>query len=138
MTKKTQNELAKIIQDMIKRGECEIIKREGKITYKIRPTDSGHKSGNSARIESINKSIETGILLGEQRRAYRKRDQLPDPDKSPKADVNRRDTKLVVRLEQSDLDMFNEVAQASGLTKKETIREMIRLYREHLDLDTSS
>jgi len=52
--------------------------------------------------------------------------------------VNRRDTKLVVRLEQSDLDMFNEVAQASGLTKKETIREMIRLYREHLDLDTSS
>ena len=52
--------------------------------------------------------------------------------------MNRRDTKLVVRLEQSDLDRFNEVAEATGLTKKETIREMIRIYREHLDLDTPS
>lgn len=108
------------------------------VVYKLKDTKTGRNKGDSVNIDTFNKSIIDGIILGEQRRIYRRKHQLPDPTKSPKADVNRRDTKLVVRLEQSDLDAFNEAAEEAGLTKKETLKEMIQLYRKHQGIDPPS
>lgn len=68
-------------------------------------------------------------------RAKRRRSEFKNQEKRPDADVNRRDTKLVIRAEQVDVDDFNEAARARGKTKKATLREMIDLYRRHYNID---
>ena len=70
------------------------------------------------------------------RRAKRRRSEFADQSQRADSEANRRDTRLVVRVDQHDVDLFNEAARAAGKTNKEALREMIQLFRAHYGIDS--
>lgn len=69
-----------------------------------------------------------------KRRPYRQRGELPDPESSPRAEVNRQDAKFQTRISKDSSDRVDAFLRASGLKKNEmTERALAEFIERHAD-----
>lgn len=69
-----------------------------------------------------------------KRRPYRQRGELPDPESSPRAEVNRQDAKFQTRIGKDASERVEAFLRASGLKKNEmTERALAEFIERHAD-----
>lgn len=140
MSKNTPDSIGKTIEDMVHSGECEVEFDKNNNIKKIKITNIGHNKGKSATISDINKYISDGLILGRERKRYRKREELPDPSKPANDPVNLRRKPVTLRCEPELTDAMNRAASLDGVIRNDWINTAIveKLKRDHPELLSTS
>lgn len=128
------------LSDIFKRGKATVVERNGKITVKPKPSEIGQASAESDTIDKVNKALandqalaefqeflksrgfEETIITKEKKRIYRRKSELPNPEKSRWAAENRVNYNLSkkqvnLRLDPELLQIVEAAAEQSGLNR---------------------
>lgn len=123
-------ELRKRVLEMLVRGECEVAEQHDGRVYRLRATNSGNTEQIRAKIKDIEKTItKHGLELKEQQgdqRIYRRKDELPDPSKSHRSEVNRLKKQFRVRVEPELQQRVDDAAKAEGMTRQDWVERALR------------
>ncbi|MEO1192917.1 MAG: hypothetical protein AAFY02_14245 [Pseudomonadota bacterium] len=125
------------LEEMLANGECSVASVESGAVRKINATKVGLKRGKSVNIENINQYlIENDFEFDVAKRIYRRRQDLPNPDKGPKHSSNRMTRVVGTRISPEHMELFNRCAEKFD-NKREALEHAIDLLaaEQGIDLD---
>lgn len=137
MMKKNKVNIAGMIDELLSPEEYTIEKSNDEgIIVRVSPTNIGHNRGKSATIDQINEAIIDGLNRGLERKKYRKRDELPDPNRPANDPVNLRRKPVSLRCEPELTEAMNRAASIDCINRNDWINAAIveKLRREHPEL----
>lgn len=119
------------LEELLARRACELVLEGDQRIKAVKPGKNSKSKQDYATIEQIDTFVRKhGLVLDEEgslkdRRIYRKRENLPDPDKSHRSEVNRIKKQFRIRVEPDLQERVDAAAAAEGMTRQDWVTRVL-------------